>query len=61
MLAQHLGDGQHQIGGGGAFAQTSCEFDADYRRNQHGDRLAQHGSLGFDSARAPTQHAQLVV
>ena len=26
-------------------------------RNQHGDGLTEHGSLGFDSTYAPTQYA----
>ena len=60
LLAQHLGHGQHQIGCGRAFAQLVLQPDADDLRDQHGDRLAQHGRLGFDSADAPAQHAQAV-
>ena len=54
MLAQHLGDGEDEVGGGGAFAQTAGELDADYERNQHGNGLAEHGSFGLDAADAPS-------
>ena len=59
-LAQRLRHGQHEIGGGRAFAQLAGELVADHLRNQHGDRLAEHGRLGLDAAHAPAQHAQAV-
>ena len=36
------------------------QLHAYHLRDQHGDRLSQHGGLGFDSAHAPAQHAQAV-
>ena len=58
MLAQHFGDGQDKIGRGRAFAQSSGKLHAHYQRNQHGNRLPEHGRLGFNSTHAPTQNAQ---
>ena len=60
LLAQNLGDGQHQIGGGGAFRQASGKAEADHLRQKHRYRLAQHAGLGLDAAHAPAQHAQAV-
>ncbi|MND89956.1 hypothetical protein D3C80_820310 [compost metagenome] len=60
LLAQHLGDGQHQVGGGRAFRQLAGQLEADDFRDQHGDRLTQHGGLGLDAAYAPAQDGQAV-
>ena len=60
MLAEYLGDGQDQVGGGAALAQFAVQFESDHRRQQHGDRLPEHTGLGLDSAHAPSQHAQAV-
>ena len=60
LLAQHLGDGQHEIRSSGTFAQFVLQAEADNLRDQHRDRLTQHGSLGFDSADAPAENAQAV-
>ncbi len=60
VLAQHLGDGQHQVGGRGALGQVAGELEADHARDEHGDRLAQHGRLGLDAADAPADHADAV-
>jgi hypothetical protein len=35
VLAQHLGDGQHQVGGGGALGQLAGQLEADHLRDQH--------------------------
>ncbi len=59
-LAQHLGDGQHQVGGGGALGQLAGQLEADHLRNQHRGRLAKHGRLGLDAAHAPAEHADAV-
>ncbi len=59
-LAQHLGDGEHEVGGGGAFFQLAGELEAHDLRNEHGDRLAEHGSFGFNAADAPAQNAESV-
>src|SRR3546814_2967747 len=60
VLAQHLGDGEHQVGGGGAFGQLAGELEADDLRDQHRRRLAQHGGFGLDAAHAPAEHADAV-
>ena len=60
MLAQQVGAGQHQGGGGHAFAQGPGQLEADHFGDQHRDRLAEHGGFGFDPADAPAQHAQAV-
>ena len=60
VLAQHLGDRQHQVGGGGALGQVAVELEADDARDEHRDRLAEHGRLGLDAADAPADHADAV-
>ena len=59
-LAQHLRAGEHEVGGGHAFLQAALEAEADHLGDDHGDRLSQHGGLGFDAAHAPAEHAQRV-
>src|SRR5699024_4458429 len=60
VLAQLLGDGEYHVGGGHAGGDLALELEAHHRRDQHGDRLAEHGGLGLDTAHAPAQHAQAV-
>ena len=36
------------------------QLEADDPRDQHGDRLAEHGGLGLDAADAPAEHAEAV-
>ena len=60
VLAQLLGNGQHEIRGRRAFEHRSGEPEADDLRNEHRDRLAEHGGFGFDPADAPADHAQAV-
>jgi hypothetical protein len=60
LLAQHLRDGQHQVGGGDAFLDLAGQAEADDFRQQHGDRLAEHGGFGLDAADAPAENAQAV-
>ena len=60
MLAQHLGDGQNEVGGGGSFAQSASELHSNHKRNEHGDRLAEHRRLGFDPSDSPTEDAQAI-
>ena len=59
-LAQHLGDGQHEVGRGRALRQLAGELEADHLRQQHRDRLAEHRRLGLDPADAPAEHAEAV-
>ena len=60
VLAQQLGDGEDEVGGGRALGQRAVEPEADDRRHQHRDRLAEHRGLGLDAADAPAEHAQPV-
>jgi hypothetical protein len=60
VLPQHLGDGQHQVGGRRALGHRTGELEADHPRDQHRDRLAQHCRLGLDAAHAPADDAQPV-
>ena len=59
-LAQHLGDGEHEVGGGGALGQLAGELEAEHLRDQHRHRLAEHRRLGLDAADAPAEHAEAV-
>ncbi len=59
-LAQHLGDGEHEVRGRGAFGELARELEADDLRDQHRDRLAQHRGLRLDAADAPAQDAEAV-
>jgi hypothetical protein len=36
LLAQHLGDGEHEVGGGDAFLQLAGQLEADDFGDQHG-------------------------
>ena len=57
-LAQDLGHGQDQVGGGGALLEAAVQLEADHLGCQHGDRLAEHDRLGLDPAHTPAQHAR---
>ena len=59
-LAQDLSYRQNQVCGRGAFFQFSTQLKTNYLRQQHGNRLAEHGGLGFNAAHAPAQHTQTV-
>src|SRR5690606_18121263 len=60
LLAQHLRDGQHEVGRGDAFLELSGQLEADDFRQKHGNRLAEHGSFSLDAANAPGQNAKAV-
>ena len=60
LLAQQLGDGEDEVGGGGAGRQLAGELEADDLRDEHRHRLAEHRGLGLDAADAPAEHAQAV-
>ena len=60
LLAQHLRDGQHEVGRGRAFRQLAVELEADDLRDEHRHRLAEHRRLGLDAADAPAEHAEAV-
>ncbi|CEL30442.1 hypothetical protein SRM1_03801 [Pseudomonas fluorescens] len=60
FLAQHLRNGQHQVGGGDAFLEFAGEFEANHFRNQHRHRLPEHRRFRFDPADTPAEHAEAV-
>jgi hypothetical protein len=60
LLAQHLRDGEDQVGGGGAFGQPAVQLEAHDLRQEHRHRLAEHGRLGLNSADSPAQDSQTV-
>ena len=60
MSAQHLRDGKDEVGRGRAFRQLAGEPEADDFRDQHRDRLAEHGGFGLDAADAPAEHGKAV-
>jgi hypothetical protein len=60
LLAEHLRDREHQVGGGGALGQLALEAEADDLGREHVDGLAEHDGLGLDAAHAPADDAQAV-
>ena len=60
LLAEHLGDGEHQVGRGDALAEPAGEAEADDLGDEHRDRLAEHRRLGLDAADAPAEHGEAV-
>ena len=60
LLAQHLRDGQHEIGRGDALAQFAGQLEADHFRQQHRQGLAEHRGLRLDAADAPAEHGEAV-
>ena len=59
LLAQHLRDGEHEVGRGDAFA---CSLPVSLKPTTSGMsiemRLAEHGRLRLDAADAPAEHAR---
>ena len=60
FFAQHLGNREHQIGGGDAFPELAAELEADDFRQQHGLRLAEHGGFRLDAADAPAENGDAI-
>ena len=60
VLAQHLGDGEDEVGRGRALGQLAVQPEAEDLRDEHRHRLAEHRRLGLDAADAPAQDAQAV-
>ena len=59
-LAQHLRDGQDEIGRGNALLELAVEPHADHFRQQHRIRLTEHRGFSFDAADTPAEHRQPV-
>ena len=60
LLAQQLGDREHEVGRRGALGQLAVELEAEHLRDEHRHRLAEHRRLGLDAADAPAEHAEAV-
>ena len=60
VFAQHLGDGKNDVGCSNAGRNLTGQLEAYDLRDEHGYRLAEHGSLCLDAADAPAQNAQAV-
>ena len=57
---KHLGDGEHQVGGGRSFLELADQLETDDLRDQHRHRLAEHRRLCLDPADSPAEHAEPV-
>ena len=60
VVAQQLGDGEDEVGGGRPLGQLAGEPQPDDGRDEHGEGLAEHGRLGLDAAHAPAEDAEAV-
>ena len=59
-LAQHLRDGEHEVGRGHALLELAGELDADHLGQNHRVGLAEHRGLRLDAADAPAEHREAV-
>jgi len=59
-LTEHVGAGEHQIGGGGVGREVTGESEADDLGEDHGDLLAEHDRLGFDASDTPSDDTKSV-
>ena len=57
-LAQHLGDGEHEVGRGDAFAQRACQMHADDIRRQESRPAARACPLPPRSRRRPSRRCR---
>ena len=60
LLAQELGQGQHDVGGGDARLRTPGQFDANDVGQAHPRRAPQHHVLRFQATDADRDHAQRI-
>ncbi len=58
LLAEHLGDREHEVGRRRSLGERAGEPHADHLRDQHRDGLSEHRGLGLDASDAPAQHAE---
>ena len=59
-LSEDLRDREHEVGGRRRLRQRTRQAEADDLRDEHGDRLAEHGGLGLDPADSPAEDAEPV-
>ena len=60
LFAQHLGDGEGDVGRSGFGAQAAAEAESDHLGHEHVEGLAEHHRLGLDAADAPGDDAEAV-
>jgi hypothetical protein len=60
VVAQQLGDREHEVRGSRTGGQRADELYADDARQEHRQRLAEHRRLGLDAADAPPEDAEAV-
>ena len=60
FLAQHFGNRQYQVRGGGTLAQTAVQTETDDFRNEHRRRLAEHSGFRFNTTDAPAENAERI-
>ncbi len=60
LFAQHLRDCQNKIGCCRAFRQSAVKLEADDFRNEHGNRLTQHGRFRLDTANSPAENGEAI-
>ena len=60
VLAQLLGDREHDVGRGHAGRDRADELEADDLGDEHRHGLAEHGGLGLDAADSPAEYAEAV-
>jgi hypothetical protein len=60
VATQHVGNREHDIGGGDAGRDVARQSETDHPRDQHRDGLTQHGRFRFDSTDTPTEDAETV-
>ena len=60
VVAQQLGDGEHEVGGGRSLRELSCQAEPDDGRDEHREWLPEHGGFRLDATHAPAEHAQSV-
>ena len=60
LLAQHLRDREHEVGGGDALAEAAVQLETDDVRQEHIHGLTEHDGFGLDAAHAPPHDAQAV-
>ena len=60
LLAQELGQRQHDVGGGDAGLRLAGELHADDVRQAHPRRATEHDAFGFEAADADGDHAERI-
>ena len=58
LVAEHLRDGQYEVGRCRAFLEFARQIKSDDMRDQHRDWLTEHCRFGLDTANAPAEYAK---